>query len=310
VDELANQWARMKVQASELRNQLATSQQRMQHITAANAGILRELRSGFAAPSDTVAAEVPAASVAQSVASSLPAHAGIEGSGQEAVDEPATKTLMVVVDAGEEDEEDEGESDFGIDGEDEDDEPVVYRGEPVYRGALLSEDEDEDEDMSSTVYRGAFYQCASDPSAPTVPFRGASESSSCNSSPHQVCKIACQWPSSPSSCASGGSKRSRSMTSSLAAQPLHPMKHPSSRKTSSPPPEHERVEDLKSLIEIEKNECAKLMAAYHENEEALTRLKEVNAGLMAEVNRLRQEKGITVGRVIMQACAGGGGNEG
>jgi len=100
-----------------------------------------------------------------------------------------------------------------------------------------------------------------------------------------------------------GSKRSRSLHSELLAQPLQPTKQhsaPSSR--SSPTAEHQRVQQLRELIQAEKAEREALLAAFRENEETLQRLQERNRLLLAEVERLKQARQITMHRPAME-CA-------
>ena len=89
-----------------------------------------------------------------------------------------------------------------------------------------------------------------------------------------------------------GSKRSRSFLSEFIVQPLQPAKQrsaPSSR--SSPTAEQQRVQQLRELIAAEKAEREALLVQFRENQSTLARLQEVNAFLLAEVARLKAQRG-------------------
>lgn len=197
--------------------------------------------------------------------------------------------------------------DEGTEEEDEDEDGPHYRdvdpSQPIYRSEL---DDDWDEE-SILPYRSA--SCNSQASLASSDGSATPQASPMRSharggpSPRRGPSPGRGWPPRPATFDDAGinaveplpGKRSRSFTSQLAAQPLHPAKQrsqPSSLRTTSPLPDAKadlaRIEELKALIASEKVELARLKKAYTENEKALSNLREMNAKLRAEVARARE----------------------
>jgi len=281
LDGLSLQWARLKLEADELRTNLATSVRTMEELAASNESILQELRSSDP-PSASAGADLPCGE-----SSALAAHAT---GGPELI---ADETTIVVMSGDEEDEEDE--EDEGGDADDDED-----GAELGSFAATLSDDEDDD----GPVYRGhempsrdiscnsSTYTASPSPSPPKGPRGGP--------------------PSFPKAKAANMAlapgKRNRSFTSQLAAEPLHPAKQrsqPTSQRTTSPlldegAAERARIHELKQLIQTERRELERLIDAYRENEVVIARLKEMNALLIAEITAVRKA------RELHEAAQGGG----
>ena len=131
---------------------------------------------------------------------------------------------------------------------------------------------------------------------PFNPISGAAASADTGRSSPRMSPMALAPGMAPDSqqsrCDLGGSKRSRSFLSEFIVQPLQPAKQrsaPSSR--SSPTAEQQRVQQLRELIAAEKAEREALLVQFRENQRTLARLQEVNASLLAEVARLKAQRG-------------------
>ena len=134
------------------------------------------------------------------------------------------------------------------------------------------------------------------PFNPFNPISGAAASADTGRSSPRMSPMALAPGMAPDSqqsrCDLGGSKRSRSFLSEFIVQPLQPAKQrsaPSSR--SSPTAEQQRVQQLRELIAAEKAEREALLVQFRENQRTLARLQEVNASLLAEVARLKAQRG-------------------
>uniref|UniRef100_A0A7S2J933 Uncharacterized protein n=1 Tax=Haptolina brevifila TaxID=156173 RepID=A0A7S2J933_9EUKA len=265
VEVLADEWARMKVQAEEMRSNLATSMQAMQQLAANNDSILQDLRSGDFRGGSSAS---PLSAEAKSTFLEPRRH----------VSEQST-VMVVMSDHSDEEGEEAQEENEG--------------GAIVVQSVDSDSDDDDLHDPHAVLYRGG-------EASPDIPLRSRSclSTSSCPSDASAQASPArgYSWPQAGDVSAACG-KRSRSFVSQLAAQPLHPSKQrsqPSSLRTTSPLPEAKaevemaRIEELKALISAEKAELAQLMSAYKENEIALSQLREINKNLIEEVQRVRQ----------------------
>lgn len=281
IDDLAHEWARLKLETNELRTLFSSAAVTMEQLAASNASIMADVTAIRTGPHTTLPppspAELPQAIAAAAAAARPPipsalapdavpaAAAHLAPSEQRPLGLPRGSAVVV--------------EDEGADLSDDDDASDGDGGDGASR---MHGDGDlgNGEDEPMYVYRGL---------SASPPPLNPDDSESCS---HAAATATLHGGRS---CASSSSaKRGRSHTSELAAEPLHPAKQssePSSRVRSSrgsPSAEQMQVVQLRELIQTEQAEREALLQAFRENQVTLERLRRTNAELLAELARLRQ----------------------
>jgi len=249
VEDLAHEWARLKLETTSLRSRCSYAAETVERISATNATILAELRAGTQPVPVAAEAATASSSSACTVSPAAATTADPDPNAGVASRRPRMATNIVVVEHvdDDDDEVDGGESDGDGDGDADggDSGGTMRAATDEAHSRALSYDDDSPVESPP----------------PLLPFKQASLGKRARSYTSELLAE----PLHPSKVPSETSRPSR----------------------TSPSAEQMRIGQLRELIAREKAEREALLAAFLENERTLQRLQQINAELRAEVARLR-----------------------